>query len=127
MTLLNTYLSAVYLGMLYFPFKIFIFGSYSMARGYEQYNAMVDSFKSHLRQRTMRDMHLVGTHHEPQIHAYADNLGNCFNYNYPEEESSPRLAQHKIKRSMSNVFMDLEVKDGETIMAYFNTNNRKQV
>jgi hypothetical protein len=40
MTLQNTYLTAVYLGMLYFPFKIFVFGSYSIIRGFEQYASM---------------------------------------------------------------------------------------
>jgi hypothetical protein len=113
--------------MLYFPFKIFIFGSYSIVRGFEQYYTMIDSFRSHLRERTMRDLHVTGLHNEPQVHAYADNLGNCFNYNYGEEEASPQLAEHRIKRSLSNIFMGVEVQDGETVMAYFNTNNREQV
>lgn len=29
----NVYLTAVYLGMLYYPFKIFVFGSYTIIRG----------------------------------------------------------------------------------------------
>lgn len=85
MPILNTYLSAVYLGMLYFPFKVLIFGSYSLIRGLEQYKTMMEAFQKHMRQRTMRDLHVAQFHPEPQVHAYPDNLGGCFNYTYDPE------------------------------------------
>jgi hypothetical protein len=84
MNIMNTYLTAAYLGMLYFPFKIFVFGSYSIVRGFEQYSTMIDTFRAHLRQRNMRDLHVIGHHRDPQIHAYPDNLGDCYNYQYDE-------------------------------------------
>jgi hypothetical protein len=34
MTLQNTYLTAVYLGMLYYPFKNFVYGSFTIVRGF---------------------------------------------------------------------------------------------
>lgn len=33
----------------------------------------------------------------------------------------------ELKRSQSNAFYELQPEEGETIMAYFNTNNKNQV
>lgn len=62
MPTLNTYLSAVYLGMLYFPFKVLVFGSYILVRGLEQYQTMMETFQKHMRKRTMRDLHVAHLH-----------------------------------------------------------------
>lgn len=127
MPTLNTYLSAAYLGMLYFPFKVLVFGSYSLIRGLEQYRAMMEAFQKHMRKRTMRDIHVAHLHQEPQVHAYPDNLGGCFNYTYDPEEAPNLSVQHRLKRSLSNAFLDLDTQPGETVMAYFSTANRKQM
>jgi hypothetical protein len=55
MTLQNTYLTAVYLGMLYFPSKIFVYGSYTIIKGFEQYFSMVNNFREHLNRNKIMD------------------------------------------------------------------------
>jgi len=45
MTLQNTYLTAVYLSMMYYPLKIFIYGSFIIVKAVLNYYNMLDDFK----------------------------------------------------------------------------------
>lgn len=74
MTLTNTYLTAAYLGMLYFPFKIYVYGSFTLVRGFEQYFSMVENFRLHFSDKKLKDIHLYTTH-PLKNHSYPDNLG----------------------------------------------------
>ena len=75
----ETYLSAVYLGMLFAPFKVFVYGSFSLVRGMEQYFSMLDSFKTYFSNKKLKDIHITESD-KTSIHCYPDNITPCLNY-----------------------------------------------
>ena len=73
MTIKNTYFTAAYLGMLYYPFKIYVYGCFAIIRGFEQYYSMVDNFRSHFKMEWVSDAHLPLS--KANFHSYPDNIG----------------------------------------------------
>lgn len=119
MNITNTYLTAAYLGMLYFPFKIYVYGSFTLVRGFEQYFSMSENFRLHFDDKKLKDTHLYATH-PLKNHSYPDNLGECFHYDYEfsdktahteAEANSPSnipSAPTELNRSQSNAFIELQ-------------------
>jgi hypothetical protein len=65
--------------MVYFPFKLLVYGAYFMVKGAQNYKSILSDFKT-IDKRRLKDLN--SNVYSLNRHSYFDDLGDCFKYDY---------------------------------------------
>ena len=89
----NVYLSAIYLSIIYFPVKLIVYGSFYILYAVANYQGLLNDMNLYNKKRT-KDLNKNIS--SINYHSYAQDIGECFEYEYQLFEMEQMVSKRTI-------------------------------